>query len=134
MSDKTKDRRYFIGGSDANIIIGDNQNGLIRLWQEKRGEIKPEDLSTNLVVQLGRVTEHDHLMTAVGLKPMPIQMRSSIARPGTARSPRTTQRADHSLALPLRNVGLWRDRLPVFSFVSTASSGRRDLSRHRHSQ
>lgn len=46
MSDKTKDRRYFIGGSDANIIIGDNQNALIRLWQEKRGEIKPEDLST----------------------------------------------------------------------------------------
>jgi YqaJ-like recombinase protein len=31
--------------------------GLIRLWQEKRGEAEREDLSGNLVVQLGAATE-----------------------------------------------------------------------------
>jgi len=50
-------RRSFIGGSDARIIMGDNQAALLRLWQEKRGEIEPEDLSGNLVVQLGTATE-----------------------------------------------------------------------------
>jgi len=50
-------RRYFIGGSDARIIIGDDEAALLRLWREKRGEIEPEDLSNNLVVQLGLATE-----------------------------------------------------------------------------
>ena len=50
-------RRYFIGGSDARIIVGDNQESLVRLWREKRGEVEPEDLSGNLLVQLGVVTE-----------------------------------------------------------------------------
>jgi len=50
-------RRYFIGGSDARTIMGDDEAALIRLWQEKRGEIEPEDLSGNLVVQLGLATE-----------------------------------------------------------------------------
>src|ERR1700739_4857875 len=50
-------RRYFIGGSDARIIMGDDEATLQRLWQEKRGEIEPEDLSGNLVVQLGVATE-----------------------------------------------------------------------------
>ena len=52
-----KDRRYFIGGSDARIIMGDDEAALIRLWREKRGEVEPEDLSGNLVVQLGLATE-----------------------------------------------------------------------------
>ena len=51
------DRRYFIGGSDARIIIGDDETALLRLWREKRGEIEPEDLAGNLVVQLGVATE-----------------------------------------------------------------------------
>ena len=51
------DRRAFIGGSDARIIMGDDEAALVRLWREKRGEIEPEDLSANLVVQLGTVTE-----------------------------------------------------------------------------
>jgi predicted phage-related endonuclease len=51
------DRRHFIGGSDARVIMGDNPAALIRLWREKRGEIEPEDLSDNLIVQLGSVTE-----------------------------------------------------------------------------
>jgi predicted phage-related endonuclease len=49
--------RYFIGGSDARIIMGDDETALIRLWREKRGEVEPEDLSGNLVVQLGVATE-----------------------------------------------------------------------------
>ena len=52
-----QNRRYFIGGSDARIIMGDDQAALERLWGEKRGEVEPEDLSGNLVVQLGLVTE-----------------------------------------------------------------------------
>src|ERR1700735_2862164 len=51
------DRRDFIGGSDARIVMGQDEKALIRLWQEKRGEVGPEDLSTNLIVQLGLVTE-----------------------------------------------------------------------------
>src|ERR1700680_5137827 len=50
-------RRDFLGGSDARIVMGIDENALIRLWQEKRGEIEPEDLSGNLIVQLGVVTE-----------------------------------------------------------------------------
>jgi predicted phage-related endonuclease len=50
-------RRHFIGGSDARIIMGNDQDALLRLWQEKRREIEPEDLSGNLVVQLGVATE-----------------------------------------------------------------------------
>ena len=52
------DRRAFIGGSDARIIMGDDEAALLRLWREKRGEVEPEDLSANLIVQLGTVTEH----------------------------------------------------------------------------
>jgi predicted phage-related endonuclease len=50
-------RRCFIGGSDARVIMGSDEAALIRLWREKRGEVGPEDLSGNLIVQLGRVTE-----------------------------------------------------------------------------
>jgi predicted phage-related endonuclease len=50
-------RRHFIGCSDAGIIMGNDEAALIRLWREKRGEIEPEDLSGNLVVQLGIATE-----------------------------------------------------------------------------
>ena len=51
------DRRLFIGGSDARIIMSADEAALIRLWREKRGESEPDDLSDNLVVQLGVVTE-----------------------------------------------------------------------------
>lgn len=50
-------RRGFIGGSDARIIMGADEKALLRLWREKRGEVEPEDLSGNLIVQLGNVTE-----------------------------------------------------------------------------
>jgi predicted phage-related endonuclease len=51
------ERRSFIGGSDARLIMGSDEGALIRLWREKRGEIEPEDLSGNLAVQLGSATE-----------------------------------------------------------------------------
>jgi predicted phage-related endonuclease len=54
----SRERRSFIGGSDARIIMEDDEAALIRLWREKRGEVNPEDLSDNLIVQLGTVTEH----------------------------------------------------------------------------
>jgi predicted phage-related endonuclease len=54
---KNIERRYFLGGSDARIIMGDDEAALVRLWREKRGEVEPEDLSDNLIVQLGTVTE-----------------------------------------------------------------------------
>ena len=50
-------RRYFIGGSDARIVMGRDETALLRLWREKRGEIEPADLSGELIVQLGLVTE-----------------------------------------------------------------------------
>jgi putative phage-type endonuclease len=52
-----KTRRDFIGGSDARIIMGSDESSLTRLWREKRGELEPEDLSGNLIVQLGTATE-----------------------------------------------------------------------------
>jgi hypothetical protein len=33
-------RRDFIGGSDARVIRGQDEKALIRLWQEKRGEVE----------------------------------------------------------------------------------------------
>ena len=37
--------------------MGNDEARLVRLWREKRGEVEPEDLSDNLIVQLGTVTE-----------------------------------------------------------------------------
>jgi predicted phage-related endonuclease len=54
---RNSDRRFFIGGSDARIIMGSDEAHLIQLWREKRGEANPEDLSGNLLVQLGAATE-----------------------------------------------------------------------------
>jgi predicted phage-related endonuclease len=55
--DRHFDRRSFIGGSDARIIMGGDETALVRLWREKRGEAEPEDLSNNLIVELGTATE-----------------------------------------------------------------------------
>jgi hypothetical protein len=37
--------------------MGNDEAALCRLWREKRGEVEREDLSGNLIVQLGLVTE-----------------------------------------------------------------------------
>jgi predicted phage-related endonuclease len=50
-------RRQFLGGSDARIIMGPDEAALIRLWREKRGEAAPADLGGDLIVQLGVATE-----------------------------------------------------------------------------
>ena len=55
---RSADRRYFIGGSDARIIMGNDEAALLSLWRQKRGETEPEDLSSNLMVQLGLATEN----------------------------------------------------------------------------
>jgi predicted phage-related endonuclease len=37
--------------------MGQDEDATLRLWREKRGEVAPEDLSGNLLVQLGSATE-----------------------------------------------------------------------------
>lgn len=56
-ANKLQDRRQFIGGSDARIIMGKDEKALLRLWRQKRGETPDVDLSGELIVQLGVVTE-----------------------------------------------------------------------------
>jgi predicted phage-related endonuclease len=55
---KGYNRTSYIGGSDARIIMGTDEQALQRLWREKREELEPLDHSSNLIVQLGLVTEH----------------------------------------------------------------------------
>ena len=55
MSNLSPTASTFVGGSDARIIMGGDEAALIRLWQEKRGEVEPADLSGELIVQLGLV-------------------------------------------------------------------------------
>jgi predicted phage-related endonuclease len=47
-------RRSFIGGSDAPIIMGSDENALIRLWREKRGEAEPRTCRGILLSSWGR--------------------------------------------------------------------------------
>jgi len=42
MRNPSSDRRCFIGGSDARMIMGNDHDALVRLWRQKRGEIEPE--------------------------------------------------------------------------------------------
>ena len=56
-TDPANGRRGFIGGSDARIIMGNDEDTLLRLWREKRGEAEPSDYSDNLIVQLGVAIE-----------------------------------------------------------------------------
>jgi len=50
-------RRSGIGGSDANIILSGDEERIVRLWREKRGEMEAEDLSAVLPVMLGSWSE-----------------------------------------------------------------------------
>ena len=56
-ADELELRRKFVGGSDANIILCGEPDRVLRLWREKRGEEKPEDLTAMLPVMLGSWTE-----------------------------------------------------------------------------
>jgi predicted phage-related endonuclease len=80
-----EDRRSFVGGSDARIIMGNDEAALVRLWREKRGELEPEDLSGNLVVQLGVATEHLNRLwyecnTGYAIKQVQRRVRHSLLR------------------------------------------------------
>jgi hypothetical protein len=46
-------RGYFI--ADARVITCADEPARLRFWLEKRGEVEPEDLSTNPNVQFGLV-------------------------------------------------------------------------------
>lgn len=50
-------RKSGIGGSDANVILSGDEDRILRLWREKRGEVEAEDLSSILPVMLGTWTE-----------------------------------------------------------------------------
>jgi hypothetical protein len=59
---KPADRRYFIGGSDARIVMGNDEAALLRLWSEKRGEVEPQDvvhggISGNRTARAGRTCD-----------------------------------------------------------------------------
>ena len=43
-------RRTLVGGSDVRKIMSDDERALVQLRREKRGEVEPEDLSGNLIV------------------------------------------------------------------------------------
>ena len=49
--------------------MGDDEAALIRLWKEKRGEGEPEDLSGNLIVQLG--SSHRRPQSPLATRPTP---------------------------------------------------------------
>src|SRR6266404_3632034 len=51
------DRRTFVGGSDARIVMGSDEADLIRLWREKRGEVEPENLNDNFFFNHRAITE-----------------------------------------------------------------------------
>ena len=48
----SRERRHFVGGSDARIVMGTDEEALIRLWREKRGEVEPQDLSLLFALSL----------------------------------------------------------------------------------
>jgi len=88
-------RRHFIGGSDARIIMGDDEAALLRLWQEKRGEVEPEDLSGNLIVQNGPTSAYLRLLTESGFRrrtPGPPPSWSMNSTPADSSARRITSR------------------------------------------
>jgi predicted phage-related endonuclease len=80
-----ENRHSFIGGSDARIIMGNDEAAFIRLWREKRGDVEPEDLTGNLIVQLGAATE---------------ELNRSWYERNTGRSVRDVQRRVRHSAIP----------------------------------
>ena len=51
------ERRNYIGGSDANILMSGDQQKIRNLWLEKIGQQAPVDLSAVLPVAMGLMTE-----------------------------------------------------------------------------
>jgi hypothetical protein len=75
-------RTTAVGGSDANVILSGNAERIVRLWQEKRGEIEPEDLSGALNVMLGRWTEAFNRQWYQAQSGLPVSRSGDIAVAG----------------------------------------------------
>lgn len=56
-ADAIATRKDYIGGSDANTIMSGNEDRILSVWRQKRGEAEPDDLSDVLAVQMGSFTE-----------------------------------------------------------------------------
>ena len=80
---KYSECRAFIRGSDARIIMGDDEGALLRLWREKRSEVEPEDLSGNLAVQLGQRQRTEPALVP-GSDGQGCQRRADVAAPSDA--------------------------------------------------
>lgn len=50
-------RQQYLGGSDANILMGGDPAAILNLWRVKTGQAEPEDLSGVLPVVMGSWTE-----------------------------------------------------------------------------
>ena len=70
--------------------MGDDEARLVRLWREKRGEVEPEDLSDNLIVQLG---PSPRTSTGAGTSAIP-------ARPSTTYRSRSSIRSSNGWRRP----------------------------------
>ena len=55
--EQQKLRRTLVGGSDTNIIMGGDEEKILKLWRVKRGEEESENLDDILPVQMGTFTE-----------------------------------------------------------------------------
>jgi predicted phage-related endonuclease len=55
--EEMQERRSYLGGSDANLLLSGDEQKVRDLWAEKRGERVAKDLSEYLPVQLGCWTE-----------------------------------------------------------------------------
>ena len=105
-------RRSFIGGSDARIIVGKDEAALLRLWREKRGETEPEDLSGNLIVQLGAVTkELNRRWYEANTGLVITDVQKHIRRPGL--------RWMAALRLNAQIKSFWRNKHPVSILEAT---------------
>ncbi len=51
------ERKAYVGGSDANVLLSGDVEKIHQLWQVKRGLAEPDDLSGVLPVMLGSYTE-----------------------------------------------------------------------------
>ena len=76
------DRRTFIGGSDARIVVGDDEAALLRLWLQKRGEVEPDDLSaTHRPAWLGHRGGRAEVLALRGKRRAPSPIRVEPPKP-----------------------------------------------------
>ena len=94
---KPADRRYFIGGSDARIIMGDDEAALIRLWREtsaylrrlgfrKRTPRPPPFSSRNSIPAASRALSSLARASSETRGPVPVSTRFTVGSDSPARS------------------------------------------------